>query len=87
MRSVLLLPSQGSKLIDAIALLLENISKPVDHSNIETAGKAFQALIELCAGNYKNQEIAYKSHALDSINTFLSINPMLYDDKACLKCS
>lgn len=35
------------------------------------AQKSAQALIEMCTGNYKNQEIAFKSQVIVSINVIL----------------
>lgn len=39
--------------------------------NIIIAQRAVQALIEMCAGNYKNQEIAFKGQVIISINLTL----------------
>ena len=39
------------------------------------AQKTVQALIEMCTGNYNNQEIAYKGQIIVSINVILKILP------------
>ncbi len=33
-----------------------------------------KALIEMCAGNYTNQETAFKGQIVDSVNTMLQTN-------------
>ena len=66
---------QGSNMLNQITLLLESVAEPINYKNLYTAKKAFQALIELCAGNFKNQEVAFRVQALASINMFLKINP------------
>ena len=70
---------QGSNLINQITLLLESMAECINLKNISTAKKAFQALIELCAGNYLNQEVAFRVQALASINSFLKIDPSHFD--------
>ena len=62
-----------------ITLVLEGVADSIDHKNINTARKAFQALIELCAGNFRNQELAFRLQALASINSFLKIDPQSFD--------
>ena len=37
------------------------------------AQKTVQALIEMCTGNYHNQEIAYKGQVIVSINVILKM--------------
>ena len=67
-----------------ITLVLEGVADSIDHKNINTARKAFQALIELCAGNFRNQELAFRLQALASINSFLKINLLTFD-LVCLR--
>ena len=38
---------------------------------MKIAKKALQALIETCAGNYSNQESAFKGQVVDAINQIL----------------
>ena len=66
-------------MLNQITLLLESVAEPVNHKNLNTAKKAFQALIELCAGNFRNQEVAFRVQALASINMFLKISPSQFD--------
>lgn len=40
-------------------------------SKIAIAQKSAQALIEMCTGNYKNQEVAFRSQVIVSIDDIL----------------
>lgn len=40
-------------------------------SKVAIAQKSAQALIKMCTGNYKNQEIAFKSQVIVSVNVIL----------------
>ena len=77
---------QDSSIMNHIIVLLEGVADSIDHKNIKTARKAFQALIELCAGNFCNQELAFRLQALASINSFLKIDPQSFD-LVCLHSS
>lgn len=66
-------------MLNQITLLLESVAEPVNRKNLNTARKGFQALIELCAGNFRNQEVAFRVQALASINMFLKITPSQCD--------
>ena len=70
---------QDSSIMNHIIVLLEGVADSIDHKKIKTAKKAFQALIELCAGNFCNQELAFRLQALASINSFLKIDPQSFD--------
>ena len=41
---------------------------------MKIAKKAIQALIETCAGNFSNQESAFKGQVVDAINEILEYN-------------
>ena len=45
------------------------------------AQKTVQALIEMCTGNYNNQEIAYKGQIIVSINVILKMLPSNDDNE------
>ena len=66
-------------MIIQITFLLESVAETVNYQNLQIAGRGFQALIELCAGNFTNQEVAFRGQALASINTFLKIDPSTFD--------
>lgn len=42
-------------------------------NKILLAQKTVQALIQMCTGNYKNQEIAFRSQVIVSVNVILAI--------------
>lgn len=46
---------------------MENLSD----SNLLVAQSAVQSLIEMCAGNYENQELAFKGQVIVSIDQIL----------------
>ena len=52
-------------------LLLDIIEGTAEDLKIIIAQKAFQALIEMCAGNYNNQCIALRGQVIVSINAVL----------------
>lgn len=54
-----------------VAYLLHGISENLNEKNIGVAQGAVQALIEMCAGNYSNQIIAFKGQVIVSIDTIL----------------
>lgn len=70
-------------MIVQITFLLESMAERVSYRNLQTAGKAFQSLIELCAGNFTNQEVAFRGQALSGINSFLKIDPSIFDKVKC----
>lgn len=70
---------QGSCMIIQITYLLENVAETISIQNLQIAGRAIQALIELCAGNFTNQEVAFRGQALASINMFLKLDPMSFE--------
>ena len=51
--------------------IIEGTAEDLEETDIIIAQKAFQALIEMCAGNYKNQCIAFKGQVIISINAVL----------------
>ena len=51
--------------------IIEGTAEDLKESDIIIAQKAFQALIEMCAGNYKNQCIAFRGQVIISINAIL----------------
>ena len=68
-------------MITQITFLLEGVAETVNSQNLQIAARAFQALIELCAGNFTNQEVAFRGQAVACINTFLKIVPSAAFDK------
>ena len=66
---------QGSNIVSQVSFLLlgiiEGTAKDLKETDIIKAQKAFQALIEMCAGNYKNQCIAFRGQVIISINAIL----------------
>ena len=57
-----------------VAVLLLGIAsnRSYNPQMINIAKRALQALIEMCAGNYLNQEVAFKGQVTDSIMKLLS---------------
>ena len=66
---------QGSNIVSQVSFLLldiiEGTAEDLKETDIIIAQKAFQALIEMCAGNYKNQRIAFRGQVIISINAVL----------------
>lgn len=55
----------------------------IEKQQVAIAQKSAQALIEMCTGNYKNQEIAFKSQVIVSINVILK---SLNEVNSSVKC-
>ena len=51
-----------------MATLLVGITDHLDKDTLKIAEHALQALIETCAGNYDNQESAFKAQVVDALN-------------------
>ena len=51
-----------------MATLLVSIADHLDEGTFKMAERALQALIETCAGNYHNQESAFKAQIVDALN-------------------
>ena len=54
------------------------MAEDLKETDIFKAQKAFQALIEMCAGNYNNQCIAFKGQVIISINAILRKDAILH---------
>uniref|UniRef100_A0A1X7TC74 Uncharacterized protein n=1 Tax=Amphimedon queenslandica TaxID=400682 RepID=A0A1X7TC74_AMPQE len=72
--------NKGSNIVNQVSFIFFYISKHWDDTKINIAQKAVQALIEMCTGNYTNQEIAYKGQVIASINVILRIQTSYHDD-------
>ena len=55
-----------------VAILLLVLSDKLNPRTMRLAKGALQALIEMCAGNYLNQEAAFKGQVTDSVMKILS---------------
>ena len=62
---------QGSNIVSQVAFLLHGITENLNENNINVVQGAVQALIEMCAGNYSNQVIAFKGQVILSVETIL----------------
>ena len=51
-----------------MATLLVSIADHLNEGTFKMAERALQALIEICAGNYHNQESAFKAQIVDALN-------------------
>ena len=51
--------------------IIEDTAENLEETDTIIAQKAFQALIEMCAGNYNNQCIAFRGQVIISINAIL----------------
>ena len=56
--------------------MLLGITDHLGPDTMRTAKGALQALIEMCAGNYLNQEAAFKGQVTDSVMQILSYREM-----------
>ena len=57
-----------------VAFLLHGIAEGLNENNLSIAQGAVQALIEMCAGNYSNQLLAFKGQVVMSIDIILQAN-------------
>ena len=66
---------QGSNIVSQVSFLLlgiiEGTAEDLKETDTIVAQKAFQALIEMCAGNYNNQCISFRGQVIISINAIL----------------
>ena len=58
--------------IGAVAILLHSLVGCLGPQTLKLTKKALQALIEMCAGNYLNQEAAFKGQTVVSIMKIIS---------------
>ena len=54
-----------------VSFLFHGIVENLTEDNIQIAQSAVQSLIEMCAGNYENQELAFKGQVVVSIDQIL----------------
>jgi inositol 1,4,5-triphosphate receptor type 1 len=62
---------QNVNVIGEVAVLLQTLAGQYHNYEIYLMQKAIQALIEMCAGNFTNQKVAFKNHIVESINIIL----------------
>ena len=62
---------QSFNIVSQVGILLLGISNNLNPDTLRIAQGALQALIEMCAGNYPNQEAAFKGQVTDSIMLIL----------------
>lgn len=55
-----------------VSFLLHGITENLHDTNINIAQCAVQSLIEMCAGNFDNQELAFKGQVVLSIIEILA---------------
>ena len=67
---------QSFNIVGQVAILLLGITDHLNPHTMRTAKGALQALIEMCAGNYLNQEAAFKGQVTDSVMQILSYGEM-----------
>ena len=67
---------QSFNIVGQVAILLLGISSKLNPRTMRIAKGALQALIEMCAGNYLNQEAAFKGQVTDSVIRILSYGEM-----------
>ena len=54
-----------------VAFLLHGVAEGLNENNLSIAQGAVRALIEMCAGNYSNQLLAFKGQVVMSIDIIL----------------
>lgn len=74
-----------------VSFLLHGITERLHDTNINIAQCAVQSLIEMCAGNYDNQELAFKGQVVLSIigilaNTLKSHEVTLFQYNSNIIC-
>ena len=65
---------QSVNIVNEIAILLRDIAYSLGRSGVSlngVAGKAIQALIELCAGNFSNQQVVFNAQILGTVSKIL----------------
>ena len=53
--------------------MTEELSSDVSTEGVDKVLKAIQALIEVCGGNFQNQEEVVNAHVLEGINIILGL--------------
>lgn len=59
-------------IVSTVAVLFQTLAENYDKHLFIPTKKAIQALIEMCAGNFSNREVACKNQVVNSINIILS---------------
>ena len=67
-----------------VSFLFHGIVENLKEENIQVAQSAVQSLIEICAGNFENQELAFKGQVVVSIDQILPENFTSHSVRRCL---
>lgn len=63
---------QRSNIVSQVAFLFHGVAENIkNQDNVPIAQRAVQSLIEMCAGNYENKELAFKGQVIVSIDEIL----------------
>jgi inositol 1,4,5-triphosphate receptor type 1 len=68
----------ATNIVSQVTFLLYGIAENLNEGNVNVSQSAVQALIEMCAGNYNNQLIAFKGQVIRSINIILKLKTFSY---------
>ena len=78
---------QSLNIVSQVAIFLQAIANNLNKKYVYLASKALQALIEMCSGNYENQESAMKGQVVEAINTILKYieqSQYMHKNKLCI---
>ncbi|XP_019858828.1 PREDICTED: inositol 1,4,5-trisphosphate receptor-like protein A isoform X2 [Amphimedon queenslandica] len=66
--------NEGFNIVSQVSFIFFYISNHWDDTKVDIAQKTVQALIEMCTGDYINQDIAFKGQVIVSINLQLNMH-------------
>lgn len=66
---------QSVNIVSRIAMCLQDLSEPLNYDDISIVCIAIQTLIQLCTGNYANQEALFRASIVDTTKSILGQEP------------
>ena len=63
----------GVNVIAEVAVLLQNFSLDIDRETMDLVHLTFQTLIEMCVGNYPNQNVIYHRQIIEALNYIFAL--------------
>ena len=63
----------GINVVAEVAIFLQHFSLDVDREAMDLVHLTLQTLIEMCVGNYPNQQIIYHRQIIEALNSIFSM--------------
>ena len=64
----------GVNIVGEVAIFLQNFSTDISRETMDLVHLTLQTLIEMCVGNYPNQQIIYHRHIIEALNHIFAMD-------------